>query len=60
MNEGLCRSLLSSEDYAGFYRGDVADFVLILMFPQDIRDRARFYYCLLTNVSSKKVSKQNE
>lgn len=32
-------------------------FLLILMFPPDIRDRARFYYCLLTNVSSKKCSK---
>ena len=35
-------------------------FCLILMFPQDIRDHARFYYCLLTNVSSKKVCKQNK
>lgn len=26
----------------------------LILLP-DIRDRARFYYCLLTNVSSKKV-----
>ena len=31
--------------------------LLSLILFQDIRDRARFYYCLLTNVSSKKVSK---
>lgn len=55
-----CRIILTLEYYAGFYRGDEADFVLILMFPQDIRDHARFYYCLLTNVSSKKVCKQNK
>ena len=30
-------------------------FVIVLIFLPDIRDRARFYYCLLTNVSNKKV-----